>query len=132
MKLPAMSWFATGFLLRYCACQLFNPIPQPDKLTSLSLGLIGNGSIGALIDAQGGVVWCCFPRFDGDPVFCSLLSGDSPGARPGAFTIELEGVARIEQHYIDDTPILVTRMIDAHGVGVEITDFCPRYNVEEG
>lgn len=102
-------------------------IPQPDKLTSLSLGLIGNGSIGALIDAQGAVAWCCFPRFDGDPVFCSLLSGDSPRARTGVFTIELEGVARIEQHYIDDTPILVTRLIDANRGGVEITDFCPRY-----
>jgi len=96
-------------------------------VTSLSLGLIGNGSIGALIDAHGSVAWCCFPRFDGDPVFCSLLSGDSPGARPGVFSIELEGVARIEQHYIDDTPILVTRLTDANDGGVEITDFCPRY-----
>jgi GH15 family glucan-1,4-alpha-glucosidase len=95
-------------------------------VTSLSLGLIGNGSIGALIDAQGSVAWCCFPRFDGDPVFCSLLGGDSPGARTGVFTIELEGMARIEQHYIDDTPILVTRLIDAKRGGVEITDFCPR------
>ena len=99
-------------------------------MTSLELALIGNGSIGALIDAQGSVAWCCFPRFDGDPVFCSLLTGDSHGARPGVFTIELEGVARIEQHYIDDTPILVTRLIDAKDGGVEITDFCPRY--EEG
>jgi len=98
-------------------------------VTSLSLGLIGNGSIGALIDAQGSVAWCCFPRFDGDPVFCSLLSGDSPGTRSGVFTIELEGAARIEQHYIDDTAILVTRLIDAKGGGVEITDFCPRFEV---
>jgi GH15 family glucan-1,4-alpha-glucosidase len=96
-------------------------------VTSLDLALIGNGSIGALIDARGALAWCCFPRFDGDPVFCSLLSGDSPGARPGLFTIELEGMARIEQHYIDDTPILVTRLIDAKGGGVEITDFCPCY-----
>lgn len=99
-------------------------------MTSLDLALIGNGSIGALINAQGGVAWCCFPRFDGDPVFCSLLSGDSPGARPGVFTIELEGLARIEQHYIDDTPILVTRLIDAKRGGVEITDFCPRLEVD--
>src|SRR5258706_6076087 len=106
--------------------KLYNPFPD-QELTSLSLALIGNGSIGALIDAQGSVAWCCFPRFDGDPVFCSLLGGDSPGARPGVFTIELEGVARIEQHYIDDTPILVTRLIDAKHGGVEITDFCPRF-----
>jgi len=96
-------------------------------VTSLDLALIGNGSIGALIDAHGAVAWCCFPRFDGDPVFCSLLGGDSPGARAGVFTIDLEGSASIEQHYVDDTPILVTRLIDTKGGGVEITDFCPRY-----
>ena len=99
-------------------------------MTSLDLALIGNGSIGALIDGQGGVVWCCFPRFDGDPVFCSLLSGHSPGATAGVFTIELEGKATIEQRYIDDTPILVTRLIDANRGGVEITDFCPRLEAE--
>src|SRR5258707_13671304 len=109
--------------------QVVQPFPD-QELTSLSLALIGNGSIGALIDAQGSVAWCCFPRFDGDPVFCSLLGGDSPGARPGVFTIELEGAARIEQRYIDDTPILVTRLIDANRGGVEITDFCPRLEVD--
>ena len=100
----------------------------PDlKPTSLDLALIGNGSIGALIDAQGAVVWCCFPRFDGDPVFCSLLGGNSPRDEIGEFTIELEGTVRTEQQYLPDTPILVTRFYDAKGGGVEITDFCPRF-----
>jgi GH15 family glucan-1,4-alpha-glucosidase len=103
-----------------------NPFPSP-KVTSLDLALVGNGSIGALIDAQGAVAWCCFPRFDGDPVFCSLLAGDSRRDKTGAFTIELEGATRTEQHYLEDTPILVTRFHDAKGAGVEITDFCPRY-----
>jgi hypothetical protein len=40
---------------------------------SLDLGLVGNGCIGALIDEQAEIVWCCMPRFDADPVFCSLL-----------------------------------------------------------
>lgn len=40
---------------------------------SLELGLIGNSQIGALIDKQGEIVWCCLPRFDGDPVFCLFL-----------------------------------------------------------
>jgi GH15 family glucan-1,4-alpha-glucosidase len=100
----------------------------PDlKPTSLDLALIGNGSIGALIDARGAVVWCCLPRFDGDPVFCSLLGGDSLRDEIGAFTIELEGTVRTEQQYLPDTPILVTRFYDAKGGGVEITDFCPRF-----
>jgi len=96
-------------------------------VTSLDLALLGNGSIGALIDAQGAVVWCCFPRFDGDPVFCSLLAGDSPRDKIGAFTIEMEGAVRTEQQYLPDTPILVTRLYDAKGGVVEITDFCPRF-----
>ncbi len=96
-------------------------------MTSLDLALIGNGSIGALIDAQGAVAWCCFPRFDGDPVFCSLLAGDSPRDALGTFTIELQGSVSIEQQYLPDTPILITRFYDMKGGGVEITDFCPRY-----
>ena len=30
-------------------------------------------AIGALVDRRGEIVWACFPRFDGDPLFCSLL-----------------------------------------------------------
>ena len=100
-------------------------------MTSLDLALIGNGAIGALIDARGTVVWCCFPRFDGDPVFGSLLAGESSGDRAGAFSIELAGVTRIEQQYTTDTPILVTRCYDKKGGGIEITDFCPRFE-EDG
>jgi GH15 family glucan-1,4-alpha-glucosidase len=99
-------------------------------MSSLNLALIGNGSIGALIDAHGAVAWCCFPRFDGDPVFCSLLGGESPRSKRGVFTIELEGAEKIEQHYLDDTPILVTRLLDAKRGGVEITDFCPRFEAD--
>jgi len=40
---------------------------------NLDLGLVGNGSFGALIDARGRVVWACVPTFDGDPAFCALL-----------------------------------------------------------
>lgn len=96
-------------------------------MTSLDLALVGNGSIGALIDAEARVAWCCFPRFDGDPVFCSLLDGEPRPERPGTFSIELMGVTRTEQRYLQDTPILVTRLYDAKGGGIEITDFCPRF-----
>jgi GH15 family glucan-1,4-alpha-glucosidase len=96
-------------------------------LTSLDLALIGNGSIGALIDAEGTVVWCCLPRFDGDPVFCSLLAGDLNAKRAGIFAVELVGVVRIEQHYATDTAVLVTRCRDRKGGVIEITDFCPRF-----
>ncbi|MDQ6872938.1 MAG: glycoside hydrolase family 15 protein, partial [Gemmatimonadota bacterium] len=96
-------------------------------MTSLDLALIGNGSIGALIDGEARVVWCCFPRFDGDPVFCSLLDGEARPSQTGTFGIELTEVSRSEQHYLPDTPILITRLFDEKGGGVEITDFCPRF-----
>ena len=100
-------------------------------MTSLDLALIGNGTIGGLIDARGAVAWCCFPRFDGDPVFCSLLAGDPGADGTGVFSIEMEGTERIEQEYLPETPILVTRIFDGSGNGIEITDFCPRYRQAE-
>jgi GH15 family glucan-1,4-alpha-glucosidase len=97
-------------------------------MSSLDLALVGNGAVGALIDTGGTVVWCCLPRFDGDPVFGSLLGGESRPDRAGIFAIELVGAERIEQQYLTDTPILVTRCFDKRGGGVEITDFCPRFD----
>ncbi|HEY6090022.1 MAG TPA: trehalase-like domain-containing protein, partial [Gemmatimonadaceae bacterium] len=96
-------------------------------MTSLDLALVGNGAIAALIDSRGTVVWCCFPRFDGDPVFGSLLGSDSQSESAGSFAIELVGAVRIEQQYSADTPVLVTRCYDKQGGGIEITDFCPRF-----
>jgi GH15 family glucan-1,4-alpha-glucosidase len=91
---------------------------------SLDLALIGNCTIGALIDGGGRIVWGCFPRFDGDPVFCSLLD-DTLGH--GYAEIELCDFESAEQHYLDNTAILVTRLTDRHGGCVEITDFAPRF-----
>ncbi|MFX5808891.1 hypothetical protein ABTE39_19325, partial [Acinetobacter baumannii] len=41
--------------------------------SSLELGVIGNCAFSALVDKMGRIVWCCLPRFDGDPVFNALL-----------------------------------------------------------
>ena len=41
----------------------------------LDLGIIGNGRLAALIDPCSRIVWWCYPRFDGDPIFCRLVSG---------------------------------------------------------
>ncbi|MES2304271.1 MAG: glycoside hydrolase family 15 protein [Gemmatimonadota bacterium] len=101
-------------------------------MNTLDLALIGNGTIGPLVDALGSVVWGCFPRFDGDPVFCSLLQDGTVAAVPwGSYSIELLDLDRHEQAYQENTPILVTRLWDAHGSGVEITDFCPRFRLHD-
>ena len=58
-------------------------------MRTLDLALIGNGRIGLLVEASGRIVWGCFPRFDGDPMFCALLD-DAPDDRArGQFAIEL-------------------------------------------
>jgi len=40
-------------------------------VSSLDLGLIGNSAIGALLNPSAEIVWACFPRFDGDAMFCT-------------------------------------------------------------
>jgi hypothetical protein len=40
----------------------------------LELGVVGNGSVAALIDRHARIVWACLPTFDSDASFCALLS----------------------------------------------------------
>ena len=75
------------------------------------------------------MIWACVPRVDGDPVFSALLDDknwNSPDAR-GFWAIELENCTTVEQRYIRNTPILVTRQTDDQGNAIELYDFCPRY-----
>src|SRR6188768_1755731 len=92
--------------------------------SNLDLALIGNCAIGALVDRRGAIVWCCMPRFDGDPVFHALLA---EGGTDGRMGVELEGLSRVEQSYDHGTAIVRTRLMDGEGQGVEITDFAPRF-----
>ncbi len=96
---------------------------------TLDLWPIGNCQVSALVDRAGRFVWGCVPRVDGDPAFSSLLD-PAPRAAPGArgfWEIDLEDCVETQQHYIRNTPILVTRHLDAAGNAVEVVDFCPRY-----
>ena len=58
-------------------------------MKTLDLALIGNGRIGLLVDANGAIVWGCFPRFDGDATFCALLDTGAADQARGVFAIEL-------------------------------------------
>jgi GH15 family glucan-1,4-alpha-glucosidase len=93
-------------------------------MSTLDLALIGNCTVGALVDARAKIVWGCFPRFDGDPVFCALLRNVDDY---GFSAVELENCERTEQHYLENTAILVTRFYDFHGGAIEVTDFAPRF-----
>ena len=96
-----------------------------EAVQTLDLGVIGNGSVSALIDVRGRIVWCCLPSFDGDPAFCSLLSprlGDL-----GYFDVALDGEVASTQRYLDNTAVLATSIEAADGSAIEVIDFAPRF-----
>ncbi|HBS50076.1 MAG TPA: glucoamylase [Rhodobacteraceae bacterium] len=92
----------------------------------MNLGMIGNCSVAALVDDAGEIRWFCLPRFDGDPVFHSLLGHGAGEPGDGAFGVDLEGFSHAEQSYDRNTAILRTTLHGASG-SVEIVDFCPRF-----
>lgn len=94
---------------------------------SLDLAVIGNCSIATLIDKRARMVWSCFPRLDGDPVFCNLLMGNDADQQGGMFEIELVGGVSCTQSYIENTAVLVTVLSDTAGNFLEITDYAPRF-----
>jgi len=95
------------------------------RVSDLDLWPIGNCQVSALIDRRGRFVWGCVPRVDGDPLFSALLGGDD--ADYGYWSIELEDGVVIEQSYLRNTPILVSRHSDAAGNAMEVIDFCPYF-----
>jgi len=104
-------------------------------LSGLDLGLIGNCCIGALVDKYGRIVWCCFPRFDGDPVFHGLLSCSAEGTESekqdeGIFAIELDDLVTSSQTYLPNTAVLKT-LLEGRSGSVEIIDFAPRFKWRE-
>lgn len=95
-------------------------------MNSLDLGLIGNCCISALVDQRGRIVWCCLPRYDGDPVFHALLGAPASAADGGVFAIDLDDVQETTQRYVPNTAILKTTLTGRSGT-IEITDFAPRF-----
>jgi GH15 family glucan-1,4-alpha-glucosidase len=95
-------------------------------MSGLDLGVVGNSSIAALIDRSASVVWCCVPRFDGDPVFHCLLGAPKGAEGDGVFAIDLEDSVHSEQRYDGNTAILETMLNGIQG-SVRVTDFVPRF-----
>jgi len=92
--------------------------------SDLGLGMIGNCAISALIDRKGSINWACFPRFDGDPIFCNLLRRTKD---LGFFDIVMENCVSTSQEYLKKTPILRTVLTSRVNNELEIIDFCPRF-----
>ena len=90
----------------------------------LDLAVIGNGRTAALVDPCSRIVWWCYPRFDGNPVFCRLLAGKQ---EKGFSDVILDDMAEYQSEYLRNTAIVSTVLTDSHGGKVRITDFIPRF-----
>ena len=97
-------------------------------MNNLELAAIGNCQVSALLDGQGRMVWCCLPRPDANPAFCSLLEPTHNDGL-GLYEIELMDFERAEQEYIRNTPIVQTTLYDTKGNAIRITDFAPRFTL---
>lgn len=88
----------------------------------MDLGIIGNCNYSALIDREANVSFMCWPRFDSDFVFSSLLDKE----RGGYFRIGPAGPAQSTQEYLVNSNILKTTFRTNSG-SFEVLDFAPRY-----
>jgi GH15 family glucan-1,4-alpha-glucosidase len=91
---------------------------------SLDLAVVGNGRTAALVNPLARIVWWCFPRFDGDPVFCRLLAGDE---EKGFTDVVLDNFASSQSAYERNTAVVTTVLTDRDGGSVRVTDFAPRF-----
>src|SRR5690606_41875990 len=85
---------------------------------ALDLGLIGNCRVAALVNPLGRIVWWCAPRFDGDPVFCNLLSG---GQGKGFCEVALEGMVESSSGYLRITAVIETVLRYVIGIALWIS-----------
>ncbi len=91
----------------------------------LDLAVIGNCNVAGLVNPAGRHVWFCYPRLDGDPVFCALVDGADPAG--GFMDIQLANQTGSEQRYLHNTPVLETVLTDRDGAKLAIVDFAPRF-----
>jgi GH15 family glucan-1,4-alpha-glucosidase len=90
----------------------------------LDLAVIGNGRTAALVDPCARFVWWCYPRFDGDPIFCRLVAGKE---EKGFSDVVLDDMADFQSEYIRNTAIVSHVLTDRQGGKLRITDFAPRF-----
>jgi GH15 family glucan-1,4-alpha-glucosidase len=90
----------------------------------LDLAIIGNGRTAALVNPLSRIVWWCYPRFDGDPIFSRLLAGDE---EKGFCDVVLDGMVGFSSDYVRNTAVVSTVLTNDKGASVRITDFAPRF-----
>src|SRR4051794_41660532 len=87
------------------------------------LAAIGDKRTVALVARDGTVEWMCVPRFDGDPVFASLLDRRRGGRLPLPPTRGLQGARRYRPG--TNGPETTVRPPDRAGRGTHLPTLSP-------
>ncbi|WP_215223230.1 glycoside hydrolase family 15 protein [Echinicola shivajiensis] len=97
-----------------------------NKTHHYGTGLIGNCAYIAHIEKNTNISWLCFPRFDSDFIFGSMLDKE----KGGEFNILPENSSfSSEQEYLENTNILRTTInLDNGEEAYSVTDFAPRFH----
>jgi alpha,alpha-trehalase len=91
-----------------------SPLPYPDVEQH---GLIGDRRTAALVASDGTIDWFCLPRYDGLPVFGSLLDPE----RGGFWRMGPQDASFGHQHYLEETGAVITSWPGDRG-WLELTD----------
>jgi GH15 family glucan-1,4-alpha-glucosidase len=83
-------------------------------------GVIGDCRSAALISREGSLDWLCWPRFDSNSIFASLLDRRNGGR----WSIAPAQPFETERNYVSDTNVLQTRFICSSGEAI-LTDLMP-------
>ncbi|MHB8755016.1 MAG: glycoside hydrolase family 15 protein [Candidatus Acidiferrales bacterium] len=84
-------------------------------------GLIGDGRTAALVSANGRLGWLCWPDFDSQACFASLIGTDANGF----WTVAPKSSRTSTRRYLPGTIILETTFKQTFGAAVTVTDFMP-------
>ena len=81
--------------------------------------LLADSRTAALIDPDGDVAWCCWPRIDSEPLFMSILDG----AEGGSFLVRPANVtARVESRTYDGSSLILRTVWRDGGRRVTVVD----------
>jgi hypothetical protein len=81
---------------------------QPHVLREYAL--LADGERGAIVGPRGDIAWLCFPRWDGDALFASLIGGG------GGYVVEPAERYVWGGHYAEGTLIWNSRWVTTSGV----------------
>ena len=87
-------------------------------------GIIGDTGTAALISAKGNLRWLCWPDFDSEACFASLVGTE----QNGVWSLGPKSSRSNTRRYVPGTLVLETTYKQLFGATVTVTDFMPKRN----